>query len=105
MICTTNTSNMIKGNVNSKELMKGERERDLTGNSRLGRQQHDGVVAGVRKSSSRDVSATGSSSGRWSPAASAAREGDHHPFNVPPVAIPAGGKSHDCAALVVRARH
>jgi hypothetical protein len=37
MICTANTSNMIEGNGNSKELTKGERKRDLTGNRRLGR--------------------------------------------------------------------
>jgi hypothetical protein len=100
MICTANTSNMIEGNGNSKELTKGERKRDLTGNRRLGRQQRDRVVADKRKSCSRDVSATDSSSGRWSPAASAARAGDHHPFNVPPIAIPASGKSHNCTTLV-----
>jgi hypothetical protein len=33
--------------------------------------------------------------GRWSPAASASRAGDHHPFNVPPVAITSGGQRQE----------
>jgi hypothetical protein len=55
---------------NFKGINGGDRE--LTSSIRLGRQQRDGVVAVMRKSSSRDVAAASSISGRWSPAASAA---------------------------------
>jgi hypothetical protein len=47
-------------------------EGELTGSSRLGRQQRDGGVAVMRKSSPRDMAAACSISGRRSPAASAA---------------------------------
>jgi hypothetical protein len=87
MICTADTFSMIERKGNWKELT--EREGELTGSNRLGMQVGDGVVAGVFKSSSRGLAAAGSSSGRWPPAAAAAR--------APPVPTP----SHDRAALVI----
>jgi broad specificity phosphatase PhoE len=93
MICTANTfiqHGKKKHNLN--ELMEGERE--LTDSSRLVRQQRNGVVAVMRKRSSRDVAAAGSSSGRCSPASSAALEGCHQPFNMHPVESPRKIRRH-----------
>jgi hypothetical protein len=48
----------------------------------------------MRKISLRDVTTAGSTLGRWSPAASAASEGDHHPFNMHPVDSPRKIRRH-----------
>jgi hypothetical protein len=58
-------------------------ERELTGSTRLGRQQRDGGVAVMKKSSPRDVAAACSISGRRSPAASTALgPWQDQPFNI-----------------------
>jgi hypothetical protein len=82
MICSTNTfiqHDKKERSRISKKLMDVE----LTGSTRLERQQRDGGVAVMRKSSPRDVAAACSISGRRSPAASAALgPWQDQPFNI-----------------------
>jgi hypothetical protein len=82
MICSANTfiqHDKKERNRISKKLMEGE----LTGSTRLGRQQRDRGVAVMRKSSPRDVAAACNISGRRSPAASAALgPWQDQPFNI-----------------------
>jgi hypothetical protein len=69
-------------------------ERELTGRSRLGMQQRDGVVAVMRKNQLEDVAAASRVSRRRSLPAGSRQD---QPINEHPMAIHAGSTNFRCA--------